>query len=192
MASKQVATESEKSNTKDIANKDGEITQLIEWATDGANSVEDLRNMFNAQGVSYSSGEEVTGDFRVITGDEKQLFLNKIAGNGLFVISWFFHVAENGTEFATIRMMVDGHGKFLINDGAKSGMYQQLRTVTERRRELKQTPTNGGIDVPGGVIKNRPFKIDKRTGKSIARMSLSTVPPEFQEEAHPSWKFDIK
>ena len=60
-AEKQVANSTP---TKPLRNADGSITKLTEFATADINSVEELETLFGSQGVSYSRGEEVTGDYK--------------------------------------------------------------------------------------------------------------------------------
>lgn len=176
---------------KELVNKNGEITKLTEWATVDANSIEDLIELFGEAGVSYSTGEEVTGDYRVIPGDAKQLWAKAFTGKRTFVVRWQFHTPDNGNEFVTMHLFIDGAGKFIVNDGAKSGMYGQLSRITSERVRQGQPEdrAHAGLLAERGIIQNKPFQFDKRTGKAIRKGD--DVPAEFRGDSHPTWKFDL-
>jgi hypothetical protein len=160
----------ETSHSKDIVNKNGEITKLTEWATAEANSIEDLERIFGEAGVSYSAGEEVTGDYQVISGDEKPLWAERVIGKRLFAVRWEFHPGDFGpdSEFVTIYLLVEGAGKFIVNDGSKSGMYAQLRKITDTRIDNGQPEdrAHAGLKVERGLKKSKPFFFNEQTKKA--------------------------
>lgn len=175
---------------KDLENKNGDVTKLIEWATEDTENVDDMIALFGSQGVSYSAGEEITHDYKVVTSDEKQLWLNKVAGHRTFVVKWEFYEGSNG-EFAAIHVLVDGFGKFIFNDGAKSGVYGQLSEITTTRiaQKIDESHAKAGLLAERGFKKNKPFEFDTRTGKAIKKNE--DVPAEFRKPAHPTWKLDF-
>jgi hypothetical protein len=173
---------------RSLAVQSGEITELIEWATDGVNSLDELERLFGDQGVTYSAGEELTGDFQLVTGDKKQVFCQRIAGVPLAVIKWRFQDGDTG-EYVTMHLFIEGHGKFILNDGAKTGLYGQLRRLTDVREQNGVTPTNGGLIVRTGIKQNKPYEYDKRTGKAVKRGE--DVPAEHRAWANPTYRFDL-
>lgn len=190
-------TQSEKNTKKDITNKDGEVTKLIEWATQDVENVDDLIALFGSQGVAYSTGGEITGDYQVITGNEKQLFAERVVGKRLFVVKWEFYPGQRkDTEFVAMHMLIDGIGKFIVNDGAKSGMYGQLSKITSQRisQGVSDSHAKTGLLVERGIRKNDPFQYDTRSGKALKKDgtdkdSENFVPEEFRATSHPTWSF---
>lgn len=177
---------------KDLVNKDNSVTALIEWATDSVDSIEELEQLFNSQGVSFTSGEELTGEYKLVTGDEKQLFMKRIQGRKTFVVRWNFN-ERDGKEFVSAYIFVDGHGKFIVNDGAKSGLYGQLSgTYSKRIAEgWEETRARAGLKSDRGFTPNADFYYDTRTNKSIKKADLDDVPAEFKRKAHPTWKLQF-
>lgn len=180
------------SKGKSLLNADGNVTKLTEWATADVDSVEDAIRVFGEQGVSYTAGEEIVGDYKLISRDEKQLFMERISGRHLFVVRWEFREGNTG-EYVSAYIIVDGMGKFIINDGSKGGIYGQLSRTTSTR--IAQGMSNGnekaGLDVRKGVKKNDPYFYDDRTGKSIPRSALDEIPAEHKKAAAPSWRFEF-
>lgn len=172
-----------------LAVKSGQITELTEWATSEVNSVEEMVALFGEQGVSYSAGEELTGDFQLVTGDKKLLFCKQAAGKPAFVVKWRFNDGSNDREYVTMHLVIDGLGKFILNDGAITGMYGQLRKLTDSRKANGITPDNGGLLVSSGIVMNKPYDYDTRTGKAIKRGE--DVPAEFRERARDTFRFDL-
>jgi hypothetical protein len=178
--------------TKDLVNKDGTITALTEWATADVQNVDDLIALFGEQGVTYSTGEELTGDYKVITGDEKQAFCKRIIGKRLAVVKWAFRDGQqHNTEFVTMHLIIDGVGKIIVNDGAKSGMYGQLSRITTERlgQGWASDRAHAGLLVDRGIKQNKTFQYDTRTGKAIKKGE--DVPDEFQGTSHPSYSFEF-
>lgn len=177
---------------KSLTNKDGEITKLIEWATVDANSIEELERVFQSEGVSYSDGNEVTGDFRVITASEKQLFLPRVQGCPVFVIKWENRESATGS-YVTVHLFIEGHGKFILNDGSKVGICGQLSRIESERLhqnpDILATHARAGVKVARGIVKNDDFYYDTRTGKAIKKGE--EVPEEFRAKANPTWKFEF-
>jgi len=179
---------------KTLVNANGDITKLVEWATVGANSIEDLEQLFADEGVSYSDGSEVTGEFRVVTAAEKQLWCQRVSGNPAFVIKWDNRSGDKG-DYVTIHLFVAGHGKFIVNDGSKAGMCGQLsRIESERLRanpEMNATHARVGVKVGRGIVKNDDFYYDDRNGKAIKKAEMNLVPPEHCKLANPTWRFEF-
>jgi len=214
-AEKPNATPNSIPKSKDLRNKDGDVTKLVEWATMDANSVDDMIALFGDQGVSYSSGEELTGDYQLITGDEKQLFLQRVQGKRTFCVQWEFRTPNTGAnrrEFVSVHVVIDGVGKFIVNDSSKGGFYGQLSDLTSKRLELKQTEREAktGVLAERGFKPNKPFYF--RSGpkkgdtlpdgsiaeedhpelnKAIARNDLDSVPVQFRQEAKPTWRLEF-
>ena len=174
---------------KDLENKNGDVTKLIEWATEDVNTIEEMERLFESSGVAYTSGEELTGDYKVVTGDEKQMFLKRIQGRKVFVVRWQFNTRDN-KEFVSAYILVDGHGKFIINDGAKGGLYGQLSEVYSRRLSsgVDESHACAGLKSDRGFSPNQPFYYDTRTNKAIKKQDLEDVPDEYKRLSHPTWK----
>jgi hypothetical protein len=189
---------------KDLVNKDGSVTQLIEWATQNISSPEEMLDFFEQSGVAVTRGEEITGDYKVVRGDEKAEWCAKHEGTRLFVVQWHFYensaADENGNrgEFAAIHL-VSPAGKFILNDSAKGGMYGTLRKITDAREEKDPESavtrsSMAGLMVAGGLRRNKPFQYDTRTRKTIPKLELNDVklhPMEFREESRPTWDFNL-
>lgn len=188
--------------SKDLVNKDGQPTKLVEWATMEVDSVDEMVKLFGKQGVSYSSGEELTGDYKLITGDEKQLFLQRVQGSNTFCVQWAFRTPSGktgGREFVSVHVIIDGHGKFIVNDSAKGGFYGQLSDITSHRLENGQTEREAttGLHAARGFKPNQPFYF--RSGppghpllnKAIPRAELDEVPAEYKELAKPTWRLEF-
>lgn len=193
MATKaQQENNTENNSVKDLVNKDGTITELMEWATADVSTIEEMEALFGNQGVAYSTGEELTGDFRVITGDEKQLFLKRVSGAPVFVIDWKFNSGNNG-EYVTMRFLVEGHGKFLMNDGSKSGSYGILSRITSER--IRSGWTDGreraGLKAPRGFARNNTFYYSKASGKAIPKAELDDWDAADKAEASPTWRLEF-
>jgi hypothetical protein len=184
--------------SKDLKNKDGEPTKLVEWATMDANSVDEMIALFGESGVSYSSGEEITGDYKLITGDEKQLFLQRVQGRRTFCVQWEFRTpagkaTASTREFVSVHVVIDGHGKFIVNDSAKGGFYGQLSDITSRRIDTGKSDRESktGLLATRGFKPNKPFYFDTRTNKAIPRDELENIPEEFRQEAKPTWRLEF-
>jgi hypothetical protein len=184
--------------SKDLKNKDGQPTKLVEWATMDANSVDEMIELFGTSGVSYSSGEEITGDYTLVTGDEKQLFLQRVQGRRVFCVQWEFRTpagkaTASTREFVSVHVVIDGHGKFIVNDSAKGGFYGQLSEITSKRIETGKSDRESktGLLAQRGFKPNKPFFFDVRTGKAIPRADMDTVPEEHREQAKPTWKLEF-
>ena len=170
-----------------------------------ANSVDDMIALFGESGVSYSSGEELTGDYQLITGDEKQLFLQRVQGKRTFCVQWEFrkpqNAGANAREFVSVHVVIDGAGKFIVNDSAKGGFYGQLSQITSQRIDNGKTERESktGLLAARGFKPNKPFLFDNRkdsptAGKAIPRNSLDdfeTYPISCREEAKPTWRLDF-
>lgn len=174
---------------KDLVNKDGSITALTEWATADVDNVDDLIALFGEQGVEYSTGEEVTGDYQVITGDEKQAFCKRIIGKRLAVVKWAFRDGQGDSEYVTMHLIVDGAGKFILNDGSKGGMCGQLSHITSVRlnNEWPEDRAHAGLIVERGIKQNKQFEYNIETKKAIKRDE--DVPKELRALSHPTFSF---
>lgn len=183
--------------SKDLTNKDGQPTKLVEWATADVNTVDEMISLFGESGVSYSSGEELTGDYKLITGDEKQMFLQRVQGRRVFCVQWEFRTPAGKTagtrEFVSVHVVIDGHGKFIVNDSAKGGFYGQLSDLTSARLETGKTDREAktGLLADRGFKPNKIFYFDTRTNKAIPRDELENVPEEFKQEAKPTWRLEF-
>lgn len=189
----ELTAQSNTKEKKDLVNvSDGKVTKLTEWATKDVNSVDEMIALFGENGVEYSRGEELTDDFRVVTGDEKPLFMKKILGCRLFCVRWEFYNGDNG-EFVAVHALIEGHGKFIFNDGAKSGVYGQLSNITSKRLANNQPfdRAHSGLEVPRGIIQNKPFFYDDRTGKAIKKADLDNIPEEHKKPAKPTYRFQF-
>lgn len=188
---------------KELVNKDGSVTKLVEWATENAGTVEEMLDLFLESDVKVSHGEELTGDYQVVHSEEKQKFLQRIAGQRLMVITWDFYNGENG-EFVAFHGIVDSVGKFILNDGSQGGMYGQLRKTTDKReRDDPESAINrssrAGLMVARGVRLKPDFyyymnpndKTDERNGMAIPKAQLNDVPEEYKRKASPVWQFDL-
>lgn len=196
----------ENAASKDLVNKDGTVTKLVELATADVNSVEDLIGVFGDQGVVYSKGEEVTGDYRLVTGAEKQLFLEKVQGARVGVVKWNFINNPGQREFVAVHVIIDGFGKFILNDSSQGGFYGQLSKITTKRLEsdVPWDRAHTGLIAEGGFKKNNEFyfrtacpthkdgkgsncDICARIGKAIPRSEVDDVPAAQKEKARPTW-----
>lgn len=192
------STNSPTPKTKDLVNKNGEVTKLVEWATADVNSVDDMIALFGESGVAYSTGEEITGDYQLITGDEKQLFLERVKGKRTFCVQWEFRTppGQNTREFVSVHVIIDGHGKFIVNDSAKGGFYGQLSQITSERISNGQGDREAktGVLAARGFKANKPFFFDTRTNKAIPRSEMNNTeeyPMEFRQEAKPTWRLEF-
>lgn len=203
------------SKTKDLVNKDGQPTKLVEWATMDVDSVDEMIALFGESGVSYSSGEEITGDYQLITGDEKQLFLQRVQGKRTFCVQWEFRTPNSGNnrrEFVSVHVIIDGAGKFIVNDSSKGGFYGQLSDITSQRVDNGRTEREAktGVLAERGFKPNKPFyfRCGPKKGdtlpdgtsatedhpllnKSIGRDELDDVPSQFKELAKPTWRLEF-
>lgn len=187
------STSTKTAKSKDLTNKDGQPTKLVEWATADVDSVDAMLDLFGQSGVSYSSGEEITGDYKLITGDEKQLFLKRVQGRRAFCVQWEMRVGNANREFVTVHVIIDGHGKFIVNDSAKGGFYGQLSDITSHRLESGKSDREAktGLLAERGFNPNKPFYFDTRTNKAIPRDELDNVPDEYKELAKPTWRLEF-
>ncbi len=190
-----MAAETQK--TKDLTNKDNSVTKLIEWATVNADSIEDMEALFSESGVSYSSGEELGGEYRLVTGDEKQAFLNRISGAPLFVVKWEFRVPDSGNkEYVSAHILVQGFGKFVINDGSKTGLYGQLSELTARRiaQGIDDSHAKAGLKAGRGFKKGAEYWYNTATNKAIPKGEMDDFekhPKNKREKGHPIWKLEF-
>jgi hypothetical protein len=208
---KDITLPADTSNQKSLRNKDNSITELVEWATAGAESIEDMIEIFGKEGVAYSTGEEITHDYRLITGDEKQAFLIRVAGQRVFIVKWKFITPPSQREFVALHFIINGAGKFILNDSSKSGIYDDLTRVTENRIRNGKSPSEActGLDVPRGFKRNKDFyyrtacedhgttgnketcEVCARVGKSIPATELENVGAAFKDLARPTWKLEF-
>lgn len=188
--------ETEAVSGKSLRNKDGSVTELIEWATAGHASPEEILDAFLEADIPVSTGEEITGDYRVITSGDKTEWCSKHVGTPLFVVQWHFYEGDNG-EFVAMHI-VSALGKFIVNDGAKGGMYGQLRKITDEREEadpttaIKRTST-AGAQALKGLKANSKFWYNTDTGKSIPKRELENTelhPMNKRKESNQTWSFD--
>jgi len=208
------SAKSESSPTKDLVNKDNTVTKLVELATADVSSVDDLIGVFGNQGVEYSTGEEITNDYRLITGDEKQLFLQRVQGCRTGVVKWRFIVPPGGREFVAAHLIIDGHGKFILNDSSKGGFYGQLSEITSKRLDEKwpEDRAHAGVICDRGFKQNNEFYFRTRCsisghndpkhpvngcvvcdgiGHAIPKAEVDDVPAAQKEKARPTWKLDF-
>lgn len=209
----------ENGSQKDLVNKDGTVTKLVEMATAEVNSVEDLIQVFSEQGVEYSRGEEVTGDYRLISGAEKQLFLEKVQGQKVGIVKWQFINKPGQREFVALHCVIDGFGKFILNDSSQGGIYGDLSkiTTTRLRQGMSFDRAHAGVIVDGGFKKNNEFYFrtmcsehsiampggkykhneqDDCTmcsgiGRAIPRSEVEDVPSAEKEKARPTWSLNF-
>lgn len=188
--------------TKDLRNADGEITKLVEWATMDVDSVDDMIALFGEKGVAYSTGEEITGDYQLITGDEKQLFLQRVQGCRTMCVQWAFRTPSSGNnkrEFVSVHVIIDTKGKYIVNDSAKGGFYGQLSDVTNHRLSTgkSEREAHTGLLAERGFKPNKPFYFrtgpegHENIGKAIPRNELNDVPEEHREVAKPTWRLEF-
>lgn len=204
---------SETSKTKDLVNKDNTVTKLVELATANVSTVDDLIGVFGNQGVEYSTGEEITNDYRLITGDEKQLFLQRVQGCRVGVVKWRFIVPPGGREFVALHVIIDGHGKFILNDSSKGGIYGQLSEITNKRLEelWAEDRALAGVICERGFKQNNEFyfrthcsnsahdpkkpvdgcDVCAGIGHAIPKAEVDDVPAREKEKARPTWKLDF-
>lgn len=190
---------------KSLRNKDGSVTELIQWATQGMATPEEIMDAFLEAEIPISTGTELTGDYRVVTPAEKVEWCSKHVGTPLFVVQWHFYGGrpseEDPTrltnEFAAMHI-VSAFGKFIVNDSAKGGMYGNLRQITDEREAadpstaVKRTST-AGAHAMNGLKGNRPFWYNTKTGKSIPKSELDDTvkhPMSDRKESTPTWSFD--
>lgn len=185
--------------TKDLVNKDGSVTKLIEWATDNASTPEEMLDLFLDAGVEVSHGEEITGDYTVIHADEKAKFCDAHIGERLMAVQWNFWDGQGDQgEFVSVHI-VSRLGKFIVNDSSKGGMYGQFRQITDKREladpeaASKRTST-AGLMVKNGLRRNKPFFYSKKTKTAIPRRELDDTvkwPMADREESRPTWSLDL-
>lgn len=193
---------------KDLLNKDGSVTRLIEWATQSVATPEEIMDMFLQEGAAFSHGEELTGDYVVIHADKKEEWCAKHVGTHLFCVTWNFYDGVGDREFAAVHI-ISAFGKFIVNDGSQGGMYGQLRRTTDVREErdpesaVLRTST-AGLDAPRGLRANKKFMFDTRPkstnegeehfGRAIPKRELDDTvkwPMAFREESRQTWSFDL-
>jgi hypothetical protein len=182
---------------KELINKDGTVTDLIEWATQGDFTPEQVLDRFAEAGVPVSSGQELTGDYIVVHTGEKVEWCSKHVGTRLMVVQWHFYEGESG-EFAAMHI-ISPAGKFIVNDSVQGGMYGQLKQVTKVREEKdpkaasKRTST-AGLMVAAGLRANKPFEYSKSKKRSIPRDELDNYelyPKSDRALSSPSWSFNF-
>lgn len=177
-----------------LRNKDGSVTKLVEEATADISSPEEMAAFFRAQGVPVSTGEEITGDYLVIRGeDAKAVWCAKHVGEHLFVVMWKFADGAGNREFVIMHIIAPD-GKFIVMDGGTIGMYGQLRQLSDVRERqnahsMSDRTAFAGLDVPNGLMVNKPYQYDTRTGKAIPRGV--DVPAEFRADAKQTWSFNL-
>ncbi len=183
---------------KDLVNKDGTVTELIEWATQSDLTPEEMLDRFAEAGVPVSTGTELTGDYVVVHGEEKAAWCSKHVGSRLFVVQWHFYDGEAGNEFAAMHIVTPA-GKFIVNDSARGGMYGQLRRITDVREETDPSTrsnrtSTAGLMVAGGLRANKTFEYSISTKRSIPkadRDNFDKYPREDRAESKPTWQFDL-
>jgi len=198
--------ESSLRSAKDLVNKDGEITQLIELATERAGTPEEIMDMFLASDIHFSHGEELTGDYVLVTKETKADWCAKHEGQHLFVVQWHFYKNQNPSDSDDPESAAEGEfvamhivstlGKFIVNDSAKGGMYGQLRKITNSRSvsedENVKRSAFAGVDYIRGVRKNRPFWYDTRTKRAINKDDLDNTvkhPMNYRKQSTQTWSF---
>lgn len=182
---------------KELVNKDGSVTKLIEWATQHATTPEEIVDLFAEFDVPVSHGEELTGEYVVVHGEMKEEWCTKHEGVLLALVQWNFYTNATG-EFVSFHC-VSSFGKWIVNDSAKGGMYGQLLKLTEIRElkdpesAVKRTSTAGAI-APRGLRRNKPFYYNTETKTAIPRLELDDVvkhPMNKRELSKPTWSFDF-
>lgn len=182
---------------KDLVNKDGRVTELIEWATEKDLTPEQILDRFAEAGIPVSTGEELTGDYHVVHAEEKPEWCAKHVGTRLMVVQWHFYEGDTN-EFAAMHI-VSAFGKYIVNDSAQGGMYGQLRGITDIRE--KQDPkaastrtSTVGLMVAGGLRGNRTFQYSKTTKRAIPKADQANYekyPAEDRADSKPTWSFDL-
>lgn len=193
---------------KSLVNKDGRVTQLIEWATETAATPDEIMDMFLQEDVPFSRGEEITGDYTVVHSDAKPEWCSTHVGKKLFVVTWAFYDGVGDSEFAAMHI-VSAFGKFIVNDGSQGGMYGQLRKTTDFREKhdpeaAEKRTSTAGLLAPNGLRANKPFYYDTRPksdkkgeehfGRAIPKRELDNVelyPMAHREQSRPTWSFDL-
>lgn len=123
-----------------------EITKLNRFDDEQLRSIqtyEDAERLlleeYGADAIS-DIGDWIGNGFRVLSKEQKSL----LVGKPFLILDWSFNTGDMG-QFVSARIMTVGdNGKFVLNDGS-SGIYADLRELTNRTRK------NTGYRVKGGL-----------------------------------------
>lgn len=156
--------------------------------------------MFLQEEIPVSHGEEIHGDYVVVTKDRKAAWCTEHIGKTLFCVTWNFYEGQGdaeGSEFAAIHIIAHD-GKFIVNDGAKGGMYGDLKKVTEGREQadpetaVTRTST-AGFMAANGLKANKKFWYNTDTKRAIPKAEMNDTnkhPMNKRKESTQTWSFD--
>lgn len=98
-------------------------------------------------------------------GDGFEIVTNKdnLIGVSLAFLEWRFTKSkEHGTEFVSVSAVTKDGQKLIINDGS-TGMYRQLRNITDERIQKNRPNAQVGLIVSRGLRKSE-YDYDKPDG----------------------------
>ena len=147
-------SKSQKSNEVAEVMSDGELAGKLKTLSDDAalaiRSVDDLMAAVAAEygnGVEMLDVADVVGDGFVLLDRSQK---DRLVSVPFVIVDWRFIDSDKfqrdgkPLSFATIRVITDSGQKFRINDGS-TGIYQQLKTVTERTGRNQLMKVAGGL-----------------------------------------------
>lgn len=110
-------------------------------------------DVFKSAGVAVDQVSDYGHGFSLIKTAEKHTLI----GQPMVLVQWSFnssdkHYDEHGEPlpFVSIYIVTKDRRKVIINDGS-TGIYRQLRTVSDARIAKNHPMPNGGLVVPQGL-----------------------------------------
>ena len=127
-------------------------------------SFDDAINLAAPDGALESMSEYGTG-FALL--ENKSV----LVGAPFVVLQWRFNEGDFGA-FVSAEIVTEGNDKLVLNDGS-TGIFQQLREVTDARNAKGSVTPQAGLFVPGGLRKTDYF-YNVTTGETANRPTSET------------------
>ena len=133
------------------------------------NTPADVQAYFQAQGLTISTGDEISDGFERLENKDR------LVSVPIILIDWnVFYSQEYQNEAYTIRLMTSTGEKFRIADGS-TGIKAQLDEITVKRLANGEKFPNGGLMVKDGLTKSE-YWVSKETGKALSNAEAEAMP----------------
>lgn len=124
-------------------------------------SFQSVLDSFNSLGLTPESMSDYGTGFEICKNKDR------LVDTDLVIVEWRFNVSEVGSEgaFVSAAVVTRNGEKWILNDGG-TGIYQQLRLVTDQRNRAGHAHPQAALLVKGGLTKSEYMYQDEK-GKQI-------------------------
>lgn len=133
--------------SQEIAKPDNAPRVFNDDVLSAVKSFDDVRSLFDAAGVGVESMEDYGTGFKVTDK-------SKLVNVSLMILEWRFNDGDFGDSgFVSVAAVTRNGDKVIFNDGS-TGIYRQLRRVTDQRQARNHPTPQAGLLVEGGLTRS--------------------------------------